>query len=220
MIRFPRALLAVTIAAAALGAASPTAALTISLQPPDSALPAGQVLIADFDAAVAAGFQFVGGPQTFVRSGALGLDPGMSAPPPADSSNYFTITSGGFATLTATQALGVFSFFLGSPDTFNSVTFSGVDFSVTLKGDEIWGGAPPGATGDQSIGRRVLFDFEGQAVDTVTFASSGNAFEFDDLAGAYVAVPEPAAWALMLIGFGGAGAMLRRRCAVRRFVQA
>ncbi|MBS0334045.1 MAG: PEPxxWA-CTERM sorting domain-containing protein [Proteobacteria bacterium] len=26
-----------------------------------------------------------------------------------------------------------------------------------------------------------------------------------------IAVPEPGAWALMILGFGGAGAMLRRR---------
>jgi hypothetical protein len=28
------------------------------------------------------------------------------------------------------------------------------------------------------------------------------------------AIPEPATWALMILGFGGAGAMLRRRKAV------
>lgn len=217
MIRFLRPLLAATSAAAAMSAAGPSAALAISFQPTDGPLPIGQVMIADFDSAVAAGFQFVEGPNTFVRSGALGLDPGVSAPPPGDTSNHFTITKGGFATLTATKALGAFSFFLGSPDTFNSVTFSGEGFSFTLAGDEIWGGAPAGATGDQSIGRRVIYDFEGQAVKAITFASSGNAFEFDGLVGAYAAVPEPAAWAMMLIGFGGAGVILRRRRAVPRF---
>lgn len=218
MTRFLWPLLAATSAAAVLGTASPAAALAISFQDAEGPLPAGQVMIADFDSPVAAGFQFVAGPGAFVRSGVLGLSPGVSAPPPGDTSNYITLGSGGFATLTAAKALSGFSFFLGSPDTFNSVNFAGEGFSFTLHGDEIWGGTPTDATGDQGVGRRVFYNFDGQAVKSITFASGGDAFEFDSLTGAYGAVPEPAAWGMMLFGFGGAGGMLRRRrSAVRRF---
>ena len=217
MFRLIRPLFASTCAALGLMAAGPAAALVVSFQPMDGPLPAGQVMIADFDSPVADGFQFIAGPGAFIRSGALGLDPGQSAPPPGDVSNYFTITKGGYATLSATKSLAAFSFFLGSPDTFNSVTFSGDGFSFTLAGDAIWGSTPPGATGDQSVGRRVSYNFEGQAVKAITFASSGNAFEFDSLAAAYAVVPEPAGWAMMLIGFGGAGTMLRRRHTAPQF---
>ncbi|MBL8553104.1 MAG: PEPxxWA-CTERM sorting domain-containing protein [Phenylobacterium sp.] len=51
------------------------------------------------------------------------------------------------------------------------------------------------------------------SVDRVTF--SGNSFMlFDDISidgGVSTAVPEPGAWALMILGFGAAGAALRRR---------
>jgi hypothetical protein len=45
-------------------------------------------------------------------------------------------------------------------------------------------------------------------------AYSGNDFALDDIVLSTAAVPEPATWALMIAGFGGAGAMLRRRRSV------
>jgi hypothetical protein len=62
------------------------------------------------------------------------------------------------------------------------------------------------------------FTFVGTGHDTVTLASldtSGNAgVFFDNVSVNGPAVPEPASWALMISGFGMAGAMLRRRRAV------
>ena len=40
----------------------------------------------------------------------------------------------------------------------------------------------------------------------VRFDSRGNSFEISDVASA---VPEPATWAMMIIGFGGVGSMVR-----------
>ena len=45
----------------------------------------------------------------------------------------------------------------------------------------------------------------GQALDSFNANGGGN---FDAITGV---VPEPGTWALMILGFGGAGAMLRRR---------
>jgi hypothetical protein len=47
-------------------------------------------------------------------------------------------------------------------------------------------------------------------VTQVVFSSSGNSFELDNIAVAS-AVPEPATWAMMIVGFGVAGGALRRR---------
>jgi hypothetical protein len=66
----------------------------------------------------------------------------------------------------------------------------------------------PAGTGDRTHGYRVYYDFGGAKVTSIEFSSSQDAFEFDGLAGT-VAVPEPGTWALMILGFGGAGAMLR-----------
>lgn len=43
---------------------------------------------------------------------------------------------------------------------------------------------------------------------------SGNDFVLDDLSFSGAAVPEPATWAMMITGFGAAGAMIRRRRAM------
>jgi hypothetical protein len=77
-----------------------------------------------------------------------------------------------------------------------------------FQGDAIWGGNGVVGNGDRTKGFRVYYDFNGAKVSSITFQSGSNAFEFDGLAGV---VPEPGTWALMIMGFGGAGAMIRRR---------
>jgi hypothetical protein len=193
--------------------AGSASATTVTLFPTDAPLPAGQVMIADFDNPLATGFTFTQDANAFTRDGALGLDPGVSAPPPGDATIYETVTANGSATLTSVTPLRAFSFYLGSPDTYNSVQFTGPGgFTQTLSGADIWGAAG-GANGDQNWGRRVSYDFTGGGVTKIQFLSGGNSFEFDDLAGLF-AVPEPAAWALMIAGFSGVGVMMRRRRAL------
>ncbi len=204
-----RALLAATALAAATISAAPASALTITLFNTDQPLPVGQVMIQDFDNPIAAGFTFTQDVNAFVRSGALGLWSGVSAPPPGDLTNYETVTSGGRATLNSSNGLKVFSFFTGSPDTYNTVRFTGLNgYSQTLSGAAIFGGAV-NTNGNQTVGKRVSYDFGPETVTKVEFLSTGNSFGFDSLAG--TAVPEPATWAMMIMGFGAMGAVLRRR---------
>ncbi|HLZ74290.1 PEPxxWA-CTERM sorting domain-containing protein [Phenylobacterium sp.] len=181
-----------------------------------------QPLITDFNSAdggglaLAPGYSFDQGPEglAFTRDGGLGLASGVSAPPPADNlvpgAFYETVLgNGGSATLTADTGIYNFQFYMGSPDDYNRVVFTFADGAtpLTLQGKAIWGGNPDG-NGDQSQGFTVSYHFN-DAVKTVNFTSGNqNAFEFDKLAGG---VPEPASWALMIIGFGGAGAALRGR---------
>ena len=186
-------------------------------------IPAGSTLITDFNSTdgvniddLAPGFTFTQDANAFIRQGSLGLDPGVSAPPPGDTGYYETVGAGGSATLTSAIGLRQFSIYMGSPDTFNhlTLTFAGAGGSQTLTGPQIWCQDPsspscyPGA-GDQSLGYTITYTFAPDAVNTITFSSSSNAFEFDTLAG--IAVPEPGTWALMIMGFGGAGALLRQR---------
>lgn len=201
--------LAASVTFAAVAALSaPASALTITLTPTDLPLPIGQTMLVDFDNPIAAGFTFTQNVNAFVRSGALGLLPGVSAPPPGDTTMYETVTAGGRATLQGT-ALKSFSFFTGSPDSYNTVRFTGLNgYTQTLNGAAIFGGAVV-ANGNQSVGRRVNYDFGAERVTKVEFLSSGNSFEFDSLAG--TAVPEPGVWAMMIMGFGAVGAVLRRR---------
>lgn len=180
----------------------------------DDDLAPGQFVIQNFDDPIAGGFTFeqLGG--AYVRSGALGLDPSVSAPPPGTTSNYETILSGGHAMLTSLAGLSSISFYMGSPDTYNTVKFSGDDgFVWTLNGAAIWAGVVP-PNGDQSTGLRINYDFGDNVVRKVEFFSAGNSFEFDSIAGRLAgggAVPEPSTWAMMILGFGAIGALLRHR---------
>lgn len=182
----------------------------------------GQVMLDDFDGFDDSRTSYVGNiieyPDEF-------QDPvSTSAPPPlpgsgvtvggvtgdVDPTNYASVQGGSSATYTMLggNTLRAFSFYMGSPDTYNKVTFHHLGGGETvLEGVDIWGGTPAG-DGNRSNGFRVYYGFGATKVTSITFESSQDAFEFDGLAGV---VPEPASWALMIGGFGMAGAMIRRR---------
>lgn len=151
-------------------------------------------------------FTFAGG--TAPGSGIFsGTTFGISAAPPGDGTSYAAVLGpNGVGTLTFAALLPGISFFMGSPDQYNSITFlQGNTILASFNGDQFTG---PPANGDQSLGERISFNFNGAAVDTIKFTSSQNSFEFDRIG---LSVPEPTTWAMMLLGFGGIGAMIRRR---------
>jgi hypothetical protein len=182
----------------------------------------GETLITDFNTSngttindLAAGFTFTQDSGSYIRDGSLGVT-AVTAPPPEDNGGpvgswYETVSGGGAATLTSLVGLRQFSFYMGSPDDYNhlALTFTGGGGTQTLNGTQIWGGAPPPGDGNQALGFTVTYTFAPDAVNMIHFTSDSNAFEFDTLGG--IAVPEPTSWALMLVGFGLAGGMLRAR---------
>ena len=193
--------------AASPAAATPTAP-TLTSQVANTPLPAGLFMIDTFDAPIAPGFAFYGG---LVRLGSLGAIKSVTAPPPGDLTKYLTVLGGKTATLTSVTPLKKLSLYIGSPDSFNAIRFIGTGYDFTLMGSQLW--QPLAATdGDWGWGRRLIYDFGSYGVTKVVFSSTRNSLEFDDLAGAIqTAVPEPSSWALMLLGFFGAGALIRRR---------
>jgi hypothetical protein len=205
--------LAATAATALVATAASAATYTVTTQ---AGVHINEPLITDFNSTngsldVANGYSFNQGDATldFTRDGGLGLASGVSAPPPADNNVagafYETVTTGGAATLTANSGIYNFQLYMGSPDTFNQVQFNVAGAApIILTGPAIWGGSPAG-NGDQTQGFTVSYHFDAP-VTSVVFSSTSNSFEFDKLAGG---VPEPASWALMIMGFGGAGAVLR-----------
>ena len=128
----------------------------------------------------------------------------------ADPTRYASVQAGNVSTFSTVGPyyLTSFSFYIGSPDEYNHVTFNFLGGgSQTFDGNKIWGG--PVFNGDRTKGFRVYYDFAGAKVTSISFSTeSTNAFEFDGLAGS-IAVPEPGAWALMILGFGASGATLR-----------
>ncbi|QYE33344.1 MULTISPECIES: Npun_F0296 family exosortase-dependent surface protein [Sphingosinicellaceae] len=97
----------------------------------------------------------------------------------------------------------------GSIDSYNTLTFyAGNTLVQTITGSMF-----PPANGDQSAAdtnRNVTLDFNRNlGITRVGFSSGQLALELDNLS--VGAVPEPATWAMMLLGFGMVGAATRRR---------
>ena len=102
------------------------------------------------------------------------------------------------------------SLYWGSVDAYNFVDLLGPGGVLvrSIAGTEL-----PSSNGDQtavSTNRRVFFTFTpDQPVTALRLRSTGTAFEFDNIAAAN-AVPEPASWAMLIVGFGLVGAGMRR----------
>jgi len=74
-----------------------------------------------------------------------------------------------------------------------------------------WNGSFYADTNDELVPQPLFAQFAGPT--TITFAA-GDGTRNDNFGGVslrFTAVPEPATWAVMLLGFGGIGAMLRTR---------
>jgi hypothetical protein len=141
---------------------------------------------------------------------------GNHAAPPGDTSMYLSagISSDQHSPVTANFAGGLsyFGFYMGSPDGYNSVTYTFADqSSTTLTGTELASLAGTVADGNQSVGLYVnAFAGAGGKITSVAFYSTSNAFETDNHA-FIAAVPEPETYAMLLAGLGLLGFMLRRK---------
>lgn len=102
------------------------------------------------------------------------------------------------------------SFDWGSVDSYNTLDFldSGMNVLASFTGCDI---VVP-CDGNQSAAEtnpKVIFRFTGADIHNLwgmRLSSTKDAFEIDNIA----AVPEPATWAMMLVGFGAAGFAMRR----------
>ncbi|MBU1378641.1 MAG: PEPxxWA-CTERM sorting domain-containing protein [Alphaproteobacteria bacterium] len=146
-----------------------------------------------------------------------GTIPGLSAAPASapdawDTTQYLSVQMGQSATLD-TPLLSAISFYVGSLDGYNSFTFNLADgTSQTVTGASLAELPGMDANGSQTAfttNGRLTFSFA-SAIDSVVFNSGNYSLEVGNI-GAVTLVPEPAAWAMMVLGFAGAGTMIRRR---------
>jgi opacity protein-like surface antigen len=198
-------------AAAAAFAAPAAAAINVSVVSfgDPNLLPAGQLLVADFNDAGAPEAVLLPGYDLDLQGATVGVNEGgsgYSGTLPNDPTHYLTIPGAAKAILTSVGGMKAFSLYMGSPDTYNSIRFIGDGVDTTLAGGQLSGG---NVSQSWNYGARVNFDFGGARIHQVILGSSGNSFESDNFAVA--AVPEPATWAAMIVGFGMIGALMRRR---------
>ena len=181
---------------------------------PDPGPQAGETIMFDFSNATG-----LSGDYSLV-SGSSG---GVYEPPAQDASQYLVVpgvnSPSGTASLDLTTVLSglavdTFSFYWGSIDTYNSLRIYDTANNLLL---QVLGSQLPPADGNPASGSsnvRVNFAVTGldrTNLGRLEFTSNGKAFELDDVAFATSAVPEPATWAMMITGFGLAGAAIRRR---------
>jgi hypothetical protein len=225
-------LLALTAAAAtALLASSANAAIvTISFNPLDWALNPGETDITQFQGGPTLATTTFSQPGDSLSGTAqlfTGSSNGVSAAPAVPSSasvydastgqdgtQYLSVQGGETATLSIGGAgLTEISFYAGSIDTYNTLQFEYTDgtFSSVLTGQGVADDTITQANGDQQSGNtngRLTLTFD-KPIESVIIGSGQNAFEISDIAGVVAGVPEPASWALMILGIGATGAALR-----------
>ena len=199
------------LAAGALALAAMTgsaqAVTTVSFNGGSGTLPTGTAVFQNFDS-VASGTQI--GANAYATSTSTNL---TFRPAFGSTGNFAAVLDGGSYTVSFNPT-SLFSFVLGSLDSFNILTLRYTDGSTT----SYTGGAivnsptlfDSGSRTDAQTNGVVSYTVaSGALISGATFASSGgNSFEFDNLA---AAVPEPAMWGMMILGFGLVGGALRRR---------
>jgi len=196
------------ILAGIVATSSAMATVTFTSTPYYTGSYSGPPLDVTFDGASAPGYSYTY-TDAGIYSGAGGLVSGVAAPPVGDLTNFLAVYSGGTATIT-TPLLESMSVYIGSVDSYNTISFyNGGTLVGSFTGTQLLAPIPAAANGDQSsalTNRTFDFNFGGTPVNEVVFSSSGNSFEFDNIAGA---VPEPGVWFLLLVGFGVLGTALR-----------
>jgi hypothetical protein len=209
--------LAVAAGVAALASAAGANVTFVGFQ---TGLNPGQTLVTNFEGGptlsavgiAQPGFTLAGSAQLVTGSTGNSAAPATSATT-RDATQYLSVHQGQSAVLD-TPLLSSISFYVGSVDAFNSFTFQLADGSTEVVTGAALAGIPGlDANGDQTSftsNGRLTFSF-GSAIDRVTLTSAGDSLEVSDIGALSAAIPEPASWAFMICGFGGAGVVLRRR---------
>jgi hypothetical protein len=202
-------------AAIALVAGAAHAATLVSYAGYGIALNSGETLVTDFSnpAALPTGFSLTGDAAFLTGTSGLGAAPSIGVGL-RDAGQYLSVEAHQFEVL-ATPLLNEVSVYVGSIDTYNTLSFTFKDGTTqSFTGAELAAYVPGVADGNQlspKANGRFTFDFS-DPIDAIRFDSTGNSFEVADVAATLPAsnAPEPAVWAMMLAGFATMGHALRR----------
>jgi hypothetical protein len=153
------------------------------------------------------------GPNTQVLNGTSGI----GAAPFGDSTNYLSVLGTGSVTVNITSPADQVTFYWGSIDKYNSISFVDGGHTYTFDGSVVTPSLSD--TGCQTIsscsGLVTFQDTTGGTISSFTLSSSSNSFEADNFTATEVnfqnAVPESSTWMMMLLGFFGVGFAAYRR---------
>ncbi|WP_310476248.1 PEPxxWA-CTERM sorting domain-containing protein [Sandarakinorhabdus sp.] len=206
------------LASFAVATAAQAVTVTGIFGAPDPGPALGQSIVVSFDGPNAAGYSWSGGLATSCSSISGAAMPAVGIGGTASCFGYVSSRLNPNIATLATPDLSSISFYWGSIDTYNFVDVLGAGGSTIFS---IAGGALPPSNGNQgqpATNRRVNFIAgAGEVITGLRLRSTGVAFEFDSFAASEVidpgggGVPEPAAWAMLIAGFGLVGVSARRR---------
>ncbi len=136
--------------------------------------------------------------------------------PLGSTGNFYEVgpntTQPGFIDLSSISAIGSMSFIWGSADYYNTLEIiarDGVTVLGTILGTDVSDGSGnPSNPLTNPIVTLTFGPLDQANIGGLRLSSSQNSFEVDNFA--ITGVPEPATWALMLLGFGGIGFAMRR----------
>lgn len=176
-----------------------------------SALNPGETLVTNFNNPLVLAPGFTIGGTYSLRTGttAQGAAPAFGPLDPADDdhSRYLSVRAGEVAQFTAPYVSRL-SFYVGSLDDYNSITFH-----LKGGGTQTFTGTDLGLVSGAANGNQTAANTNGRftfwsdtAITGFDLASNSNSFEVSNIGSA---VPEPATWAMMIIGFGSVGGMVR-----------
>jgi hypothetical protein len=140
----------------------------------------------------------------------------LYAQPYGSSGYYYAVgpstSTTGTIDLSSFADINSISFLWGSVDSYNTLQFLDASMNIlaSFSGNDIFDPANGNRT-NPNTNPIVTFSLTGTDASDLTYLrliSSSNSFEIDNLL--VGSVPEPATWALMLLGFAGIGVALRR----------
>jgi len=189
---------------AALCASGSMATVTVK-SIPFQILPIAADVLVDFDNPLPAGF-------TSSSTGSVGLfngsHSGVAAEPMNDHTQYLAVSNGSYMLQSTTGYMNM-SFYWGSIDGGNRIDLldaNGQSFYTLFGNSPLLTWSSDGNWWGDWSNRTVSFSSD-QKIYGAKFSYDSVAFELDNVA--FAAVPEPATWGLIIVGFGLIGAALR-----------
>jgi hypothetical protein len=153
--------------------------------------------------------KFQGTGQVLIGTSVIGAEPFL------DTTQYLSVLGNGSVTVTLSAPANQISFYWGSIDSWNTITFRDGITTQSFTGASITPKFDNGCQQDKNCNGLVTFQDLSRSFTSFTMTSSKNSFETDNFLASQVQlsrpVPEASTWVMMILGFFSVGLVGYRR---------